>query len=124
MTSVGFAAIVDLTGDVNSIAAFDYIANGSNGTAAAAGNTALGAENTTNGLERSRVTPTLVTTSVTNDTLQLQKTWTITGSGTVKEVGVLNASSSGTLLARSVTGATRTVASGDSYQATYKVAAA
>ena len=121
LTNTGFAAAADLVGDVNTIAAFDYIANGSDGTAAAATDAALGTENSGSGTDIAQVTPTRATTAVTNDTLQLAKTWTISGTKTINEVGVFNASSSGVMIARSVTAATRNVANGDSYQVTYKI---
>ena len=121
LTNAGFAAACDLVGDVNTIAAFTYLANGSGDTAASAADTALGTENSGSGTDRVAATVTRVTTTVTNDTLQLATTWTITGTKTINEVGVFNASSTGTMIARSVTAASRGVANGDTYQATYKI---
>ena len=121
LTNTGFAAAAGRIGDIGSISAFDYIANGSGSTAAAATDTGLGSENSGGGTDIIQVTPTRVTTSVTNDTLQLSNTWTSTGTKTINEVGVFNAASSGLMIARSVTAATRSVANGDTYQATYKI---
>lgn len=124
LQNLGFAAIVDLIGDINSIAAFTYIANGSTSTAHAAAQDELVSENTATSLARASVTPAASTTTVANDTIGWDKTWSATTSGTINEVGIFNAASTGTMLARSVTAATRTVASGDSYQAIYKIKAA
>lgn len=99
--------------------AYTYIALGSGTTAAVAGDTALETEITTDGGERASATPSLETTDTTDDTAVLVKTFTFSGDLTISESGVLNASSSGTLLARQVfTGIS--VASGDSLQITWK----
>lgn len=121
LTNLGFAAAADLVGDITTIAAFTYLANGSDDTTAAATDTALGTENSGGGTDRVAGTISAATTSVADDTLQLATTWTITGTKTINEVGVFNASSDGTMIARSITAATRNVASGDSYQTTYKI---
>lgn len=119
VTSAGKAQIALLVGDA-SATPFTFLAVGSSTTAPAVGQTTLGTEITTNGLERAAATISRVTTTVTNDTFQAVKAWTSTGSHTVEEIGVFNASSSGTMLARALTG-TRTVVSGEILTATYKV---
>lgn len=101
-------------------AAFTYIAVGTGTTAAAAGDTTLQTETATSGLSRVSGTVSLVTTSTTNDTAQVTTTFTVSGTVAVTESGVLNASSSGTLLCRQVFSAIN-VASGDSLQITWKV---
>lgn len=101
-----------------SYTAFDYIAIGTDdGTTLPvdATNTALGAE-----VMRQAATGTLVTTSVTNDTMQLQATFNFTSSYAITEAGVFNDATAGTMLARQ-TFAAINVASGDSLQVTYKV---
>ena len=98
-----------------------HLAIGTGATAAAAGDTALQAEITTNGGQRASATRTQVTTTVTNDTAQYAVTWTFTGSFAVTECGVLNNSVGGTLLARQVFAAINVV-SGDTLSITYKVA--
>lgn len=100
--------------------AFDYIAIGTGTTGAAATDTALETEITTNGGERTAGTGTQVTTSVTNDTAQLVATFTFTGAFAVTESGVFNAASAGTMLCRQTFSAVN-VASGDSLQITWKV---
>ena len=61
-----------------------------------------------------------MTTTVTNDTAQVTKTFTVTGTFAVTEAGLLNASSAGTLLCRQVFSAVN-VLNGDSLQITWKV---
>jgi hypothetical protein len=117
LTNAGFAAIAGRVGDTGSITKFSYLAYGDDTTAAAAAQTALiGTES-----QREAATVSRVTTTVTNDTLQLAKTFTISATETIGEVGVFNASSSGIMAARSVLSPTRSVASGDSYVCTYKM---
>jgi hypothetical protein len=74
------------------------IGTGTQGTPATA--TALAAEITTLGGGRGAATATQVTTTVTNDTTQLVKTWTFTGSLAVTEECIIdNASSGGNMMA-------------------------
>lgn len=119
VTSAGKAQLALLAGD-GSATPFTYLALGTSSTAPAVGNTTLGAEITTNGLQRASATVTRTTTSVTNDTLTLSKTFTATGSHTVEEVGIFNASSAGTLLGRALT-STKSLISGETITATYNV---
>jgi hypothetical protein len=58
---------------------------------------------------------------VTNDTAQLDKTWSVSGTKAVTECGIFNDASAGTLLGRQVFTAVNVV-SGDSLQVIYKVA--
>lgn len=120
VVNAGLAGIAKRIGGIGSVAAFDYVAIGTGATAAAAGNTALETEITTGGGARAQVIPTSVTTTVTDDTLQLQKTFAFTSSFAVTEFGVLNAASSGTLLSRTVFSAIN-VSNGMSVQFTYKI---
>ena len=101
-------------------AAFDYIAVGTGTTAAAAGDTTLETELATSGLSRAQGTDSRETTTQTNDTLVVTKTFTVTGTAAVTECGLLNAGASGTLLGRNVFSAIN-VANGDSLQIDYKV---
>ncbi len=117
--SAGKAGMASRCNGVGSEAAFTYLAVGIGTTAPASGNTALESEITDSGLERAAATCTRITTSVTNDTAQLDKTWTVSGSKAVTEAGALNASSNGTLLGRQTFTAINVV-SGDSLQITYK----
>jgi hypothetical protein len=116
----GLAAMANLWGDVSTSVEFTYLATGSGDTAFAAADTTLGTEITDYGLERSAVTPTRVTTNVSNDTTQLNKTFTVTSTATITEVGILNASSAGDLGGRTVLGTPREVVSGTTYTLTHK----
>ena len=112
-----FAAL--LYGDA-SATPFTYIAVGTSSTAAAATDTTLGAEITDSGLERAAGTVSRVTTTVTNDTFQITKMWTASGTKTVEEVGVFNANSAGTMGNRALTGS-KGVNSGETLTGTYQV---
>lgn len=119
--TAGKAGMASRCNGVGSEAAFTYLAVGTGTTAANASDTGLETETTTSGLARAAATCTRVTTTVTNDTAQLDKTWSATGSVAVTEAGALNAASAGTLLGRQVFSAVN-VANGDSLQVTYKFA--
>jgi len=115
----GKAQIALLAGD-GTATAFTYLAVGTSSTAFAASQTALQGEISTNGLSRASATVSRVTTTVTNDTLQLTKTWSVSGSSTVEEIGIFNAASNGTMLGRALTG-TKAVVNGETLAATYQV---
>ena len=103
-------------------AAFTYIAVGTGTTAAAAGDTALQTETSTSGLARAAGTASRITTTKTNDTAQVSKQFSVSGSVAVTEYGLLNAASVGTLLARQVQAAINVV-NGDTLTVTWKVQA-
>ena len=95
ITTAGKALIASRMVD-NNDAAVGWLAAGSDNTAAAAGDTALGTE-----LGRAALT------SLTHSTNTFTAVATLaagTATGSVVEFGLLNASSGGTLLARSITG--------------------
>lgn len=119
ITNAGRALISGLINGSGSPAAATFIAVGTGTTAASASDTTLQTESSTSGLSRAAGTVSLVTTSVTNDTAQVTKTFSVTGSVAVTEAGLLNASSSGTLLAHQVFSAIN-VANTDSLQITWK----
>lgn len=121
VTTAGKALVAGLINGSGSPAAATYIAVGTGTTSAAAGNTALETETSTSGLARAAGTVSLTTTTTTNDTAQILKSFSVTGTVAVTESGVLNASSSGTLLCRQVFSAIN-VANGDTLQITWKVA--
>ncbi len=120
ITNAGRALVSGLINGSGTPAAATYIAVGTGVTAAAVTDTALGTETTTSGLARAAGTVSLVTTTVTNDTAQVTKTFSVTGSVAVTEAGLLNAASAGTLLCHQVFSAIN-VANGDSLQITWKV---
>ena len=120
ITNTGKAEVANLIGNVSSPTAFTYLAVGTGTTAASATDTTLQTEITDSGLGRAAATVSRVTTTTTNDTLQLYKSFSVSGSKSITEAGVLNASSLGTLLGRQVFSAD-SVVSGDTYNLTYKI---
>lgn len=119
ITNAGFAQLALLAGDASAVP-FTYLAVGTSSTAFAASQTALQGEISTSGLARAAATVSRVTTTQTNDTLQLAYTWTASGSVTVEEIGVFNAASNGTMLGRALT-TTKSLTNTDQLIATYKV---
>lgn len=119
VTNVGHAAANGRMSNQGGYNPFVYLAIGTGTTAAAATDTTLQTEITTNGGARASATASQVTTTVTNDTTQLVHTWTFTGSFAVTEEGILDAASVGNLLARQVFAAINVV-SGDSLTVTHK----
>lgn len=122
VTDAGLAAFSGRIG-LSTIALFNYIAVGTGTTAAAAADTELEAEITDSGLERAAGTISQVTTTVDDDTIQATKTFTVSGSKTVAESGLLNAAADGTLGCRQVMAAVSLVSS-DQFIITWKIKAA
>lgn len=118
VTDAGKAGMASRLNGSGSEAAFTYIAVGTGTTAAASGDTALQTEITDSGLARVSATASRVTVDVTNDGARLTTTFTVSGTKAVTESGVLNASSSGVLLARQVFSAINVV-SGDTLAITW-----
>jgi hypothetical protein len=121
ITNAGKAGAASRLNGAGSEVAFTYLAVGIGTNAAAVGDTTLQTEITDSGLARAAATCTRVTTSVTNDTAQLDKTWSVSGTKAVTECGIFNDAAAGTLLGRQVFTAVNVV-SGDSLQVIYKVA--
>lgn len=119
VTNAGAAGVSSRINGAGAEAAFTYIAVGTGTTAANVADTTLGTELAASGLSRAAATASRVTTDVTNDTAQLVVTFTVTGTAAVTESGVLNAASTGVLLARQVFSAINVV-NGDSLQITWK----
>lgn len=118
--NAALAVFSGLAGNTGSQTAFGWLAVGTSSTAVAASQTTLQAEITTNGLARAAATVSRTTTTQTNDTLQLVKTWTASGSHTVEEVGYFNASSAGVMGGRALT-STKSIVSGETLTATYQI---
>lgn len=119
ITSAGKAQIALLAGDASAVP-FTYLALGTGAVAADIADTALGAETVVSGLERAAATVSRVTTTVTNDTLQLLHEFTAGGTAALTEIGIFNDASTGTLLGRQVYDVVNVVAT-DVYTATYKI---
>lgn len=122
IVSAGKAGLASRISGSGAEPAFAYIAVGTSNTSVTAGDTTLGAETVGSGLSRVLATLSRVTTSVTNDTARLSTTFTVSGSVTLQEVGVFNASSAGTMLCRTVFAALGVV-SGDSLTINYDIQA-
>jgi hypothetical protein len=120
ITNAGRALISGLINGSGAPAAATFVAVGTGTTAAATGDTTLQTETATSGLSRAAGTASLVTTSVTNDTAQVLKSFSVTGTVAVTEAGLLNAASVGTLLCRQVFTAINVVNT-DTLQITWKV---
>jgi len=121
ITNVAFAVFSGLVGATGSQTAFSYIAVGTDTTAPAASQTTLGAEIVDSGLARAAATVSRSTTTQTNDTLQFDKTFSVTGSKTVGEVGIFNASSSGVMAGRKLVSPTIAVVNTNQLVCTYKI---
>ncbi len=121
ITSAGKAGAAATINGSGFTAHYDYIATGTGTTAANVADTTLETELAASGLTRAQGTASRITTTVTNDTAQVTKTFTVTGTVAVTEAGLLNASSSGVLLARQVFSAINVV-NGDSLAITWKIA--
>jgi hypothetical protein len=122
--NLGLAAIASLiaTDNPQSETAFDYMAIGS-GTGQTVASTTLATEITTSGGARrggADVVASSATTTVANDTVQFVSTWSFSGSLTITEAGIFNATPAGTMLAYQDFSAIN-VANGDNLQVTWRI---
>lgn len=118
VTNASLAVITGLMGNTGAQTAFTYLELGTSSQAVSASDTALIAAITDTGLQRQAATVSRTTITQTNDTLQLVGSWAATGSKTIQEIGVFNASSSGVMLSRVLTGS-QSVVNGNIVSATY-----
>ena len=118
ITNAGMAEVAGLLLTDVGGTAFDYIAIGTGTTAFDPSQTALASET-----HRENATGTRVTTSVTNDTAQLEHTFSgYSGSESITESGVFNASSGGTMLCRQTFSAISVDwGAGDTLKVTWKI---
>lgn len=121
ITNAALAAFSGLVGNTGSQTAFTYLAVGTGATAFSASQTTLVAEIVDSGVARVAATITRSTTTQTNDTLQLDYSWSVTGTKTVAEIGVFNAASNGVMAARKVPASTVVIVNGNTLVATYKI---
>lgn len=101
---------------INGVASneFTYIALGTDPTAENSADTALGAENTTNGSARKQATCTYISPG----TASWNALFSFTGSVTVREIGIFDAPTGGNLLYRRVLSANRSYSDGDAAEFT------
>lgn len=117
--NVGKSALASMLGsDVTSTVAFDYIGIGTSGLAAAATQTTLGSEQV-----RVATTSSQTTTTTTDDTATFIGSFGVSGTHAIVEAGIFNATSAGSMLARTTFTAINVV-SGDSINATWDVTVA
>lgn len=115
VVNAGKNALAGLFYGEGGINAFKYVAVGSGTNAPQATDTALQSEITGYGLAR-----TLATGSRTDNETTLTASWNVTGSVTVSESGIFNASSAGTMFAR-VTFSGLPLVNGDYFELRWKV---
>ena len=119
ITTAGKGLASGLLGAVSTPVAVKWLAYGTGTTAFNVAQTALVAES-----QRAAATVTQVTTTVANDTVQLTKTFSITGTEAITEIGAFNDAAAGTLFARATSTdahfTAKNVANGDSFALTYK----
>jgi hypothetical protein len=120
ITNAGFKGLAQAAGSLASQKPFHYVAMGTSTTAAAATQTALVAQITGAGLSAVHGTATTDTTTVASDTLKITHQFTATNTKAVNEVGIFD-TVSGTMLSRTVLGATKNLTSGDTITVTYKL---
>lgn len=116
----GIGAVAGLiNGSITSY--FDYMALGTDDTEESTSDTELGDEITSNGGSRAQGTTSRETDSITDDTAVVSHTWTFDGSLSVKEAGLFDSDSGGTMLLRHVFASTKNVDDGDEMDLTFKV---
>lgn len=121
VVDAGIAALAGLAIDPGTYSdPFTYIALGDGSTAVSAGNTTLDNEISGSGADRALATLSRVTDTITNDSARLVKTFTFTGSFAVREGGVFDADTAGTMLCRQTFSAINVVAA-DTLAVTYTV---
>ena len=124
----GITELLALGMDVGSPTAFGYIACGSGNTAFSASSSALNTEITTNGLNRQASTNTADTTAFGDDTVSCTKAFTVTGTQTVKEIGLTNKATKDATgekwMYLQVLDTERALVSGNTYTVTIKIVGA
>ncbi|RLG74735.1 MAG: hypothetical protein DRO12_06505 [Thermoprotei archaeon] len=120
VTNAGLAEIIKLVFNLGGTP-FEYVAIGTGTTSESATDTAL-----ENEIARKKASVSQTTTTITNDTALLEATFSkadgLSGSKTISEAGVFNASSGGTLLARKTfTGVPVNFDAGDSITIRYYI---
>jgi len=117
ITNKGLEAYARMISGVSAPSAFTYMSTGTGSGEESTSDTALEAANTSNGLQRQAATCTFASPG----TSQWNKLFTATGAGTIREVGIHNASSGGDMLLRHLLSENKSYASGDSVEITITV---
>lgn len=120
ITNTGIAAFAALLNGEGGVAAFEYIALGEGTGPATADDVALETEVTFGGGERAQGTTSLETTTIADDTAVIEATFNITADIDLTEIGLFNASSTGTMAARRVFSVV-TVGNGDEVVVTWSL---
>jgi hypothetical protein len=120
ITDAGLAATAKLLNGVDSVAPFTHMATGSGSTAESAGQTALVTENTAYGSARAAATCSYVA----DNKARWIREFDFTGTVTIREIGIFNASSAGTMLLRHVLTGDKVFESGESVEITIDVVTA
>ncbi len=125
LTNVGIAAVASRISGDGAEAVFNYLAVGTGTTAAAATDTALVTEVTTGGLARTTAVVPRSTTTIADDTAEYSVIFTSTTfAGTIAELGIFNAATAGTLLARGLASPAVALIAGDTLVGKYSVTGA
>lgn len=122
VVNVGKAAMASRCNGAGALPAFNYLALGSDSTAAAATQSLLIAEIAAGGAARVQASVSRVTTTVENDTSQLYNSFSISASLQIQEIGAFNLSGAnlGQMLGRQVVSPAINAQNGDTVVATYK----
>ena len=114
--NVGKSVVSSFIGnDITTGTEFDYVSIGTSGLAAAATQTTLGSEQLREGTVSSQTTKTS-----TDDTATFIGSFLMSGTHSIQEAGIFNASTAGSMLARTTFSAL-SVVSGDAINATWDV---
>lgn len=114
VTNAAIAAIAQMINNSATINPFAYMAIGAGSGAESASSTQLGTENTLYGAARAASTVSYAATGIS----QWVNTFLFSGNVTVREVGIFNALSVGTMLLRHVLAADKSYGAGESVQIT------
>jgi len=121
-TNAGKVACAGKMSGADTPAVFDYVAVGTDNTAASDTDTTLSSEIVDSGLARAiDASPSLSSTNVASDTMEINKSWSVTGTKTVQEIACFNSSADGDMIGRTVVSPSVAVVSGDTLNGTYKV---
>ena len=116
ITTIGIETMARMLGNVSPVAAFTYIATGTDRTAESSAHTQLISENTLYGAGRQAANVSFIGPGTT----QWDKLFSFSGAVTINEVGIFNNASAGAgnMFSRSLIPVQRTFSSGEAVQIT------